>query len=124
MLQVRIDKWLWAARFFKTRRLATDTVKAGHVQLNGQNSKASKMIKINDQLHIKRGEETFVITVLALADKRGSATVAQQLYLETSESTAQRATQTEQRRLQAASAPQKRPDKKSRRQIIRFISKK
>ncbi|MDQ6963173.1 MAG: S4 domain-containing protein [Mariprofundaceae bacterium] len=122
--QVRIDKWLWAARFFKTRGLATENVHAGHVRLNEHTTKASKPVHIGDVLHIKRGEESFVVLVLALAEKRGSATMAQKLYEETSESTAARAVDVAQRRLQAASRPEKRPDKKARRQIIQFISKK
>jgi len=123
-MQVRIDKWLWAARFFKTRRLATDMVKAGHVYLNTYQTKASKNVQIGGMLQIKRGEALFVVEVLALAEKRGSASIAQQLYQETAESVAQREHQTALRQLQTASAPKKRPDKKARRQIVQFISKK
>ncbi len=122
---VRIDKWLWAARFFKTRRLATDMVSAGHVQINGQTVKASKLVQVGDQLSIYRNPEQFIISITALAEKRGSATIAQGLYLETEQSLAARAEQKQLRKIHAASAPapDKRPDKKARRQIIRFQRK-
>ncbi|GAV20560.1 ribosome-associated heat shock protein Hsp15 [Mariprofundus micogutta] len=119
---VRIDKWLWAARFFKTRGLATEMVSGGHVQMNGERVKASRAVKIGDRLNIVRNQETYVVTITALAEKRGSATIAQTLYQETEESQKSREEQNQLRKLNAASAPapDKRPDKKARRQIIRF----
>ena len=122
MKAVRIDRWLWAARFYKTRGLATEMVNAGHVQLNGGRSKASRMVKAGDQLSISRGPELFIIHIIALADKRGSATLAQSLYEETPASIVDRQAMAEQRKLAyaASPAPAKRPDKKARRQIIRF----
>jgi ribosome-associated heat shock protein Hsp15 len=118
----RIDRWLWAARFYKTRVLATEMVNAGHVQLNGIRIKASRMVKIGDKLSISRGSDKFIIRIAALADKRGSATVAQSLYEETPASIAIRQKLATQRKLNATTypAPAKRPDKKARRQIIRF----
>jgi len=124
-MAVRIDKWLWAARFFKTRGLATEMVSGGHVQLNGERIKASKAVQIGDCLQIQRGHECYSITVTGLAEKRGSATVAQSLYHETEQSIAARDEQKQLRKLHAASspAPNKRPDKKARRHIIRFIKR-
>jgi len=122
-MSVRIDKWLWAARFFKTRRLASEMVKAGHIQCNGERIKASKTVKPDDTLHIQRGEEYFTITITGLAEKRASASIAQTLYQETEASIIARQEQQALRKLHAASnpAPAKRPDKKARRHIIQFI---
>lgn len=120
---VRIDKWLWAARFFKTRGLATEMVNGGHVQLNGERVKPAKAVQKGDVLSIVRGQETFVVMVTGLAEKRGSAEIAQGLYEESAASVVAREKQRELRKLDAASgpAPKNRPDKKSRRQIIRFV---
>jgi len=119
---IRIDRWLWVARFYKTRGLATEMVNAGHVQLNGMRIKASKMVKAEDQLIIFRDPDTFTIRIMILAGKRGSATVAQGLYVEEPKSIAARQQLAEQRKMKFAQspAPSKRPDKKARRQIIRF----
>jgi ribosome-associated heat shock protein Hsp15 len=125
LMAARIDRWLWAARFFKTRRLATEMVNGGHVQLNGKRIKASRMVQSGDELSIIRGQEQFIVTVAGLAEKRSSATVAQSLYQETGQSIAAREEQRQLRKLKAASAPapDQRPDKKARRQIIRFRRK-
>jgi len=122
-MSVRIDKWLWAARFFKTRGLATEMVNGGHIQLNGDRVKASKNVQPGDELRIQRSQEIFTITITALAEKRGSASIAQSLYQESPQSLAAREEQQQLRKLHAASAPApaKRPDKKARRQIIRFV---
>jgi ribosome-associated heat shock protein Hsp15 len=123
--KVRLDKWLWAARFFKTRALATEAINGGHVQLNGSRPKPARPVQEGDKLIIRKGSEEFRITVLALSGKRGPASVAQQLYQESEESIQRREELREQRRLQAAAMPRpaKRPDKKGRRKIIRFINK-
>lgn len=123
--KVRLDKWLWAARFFKTRALATEAINGGHVHLNGARPKPARPVQEGDELVIRKGQEEFQITVLALSGKRGPASVAQQLYEEHEESRQRREEQHEQRRLQAAAMPRpaKRPDKKGRRKIIRFINK-
>ncbi|MDQ6994283.1 MAG: S4 domain-containing protein [Mariprofundaceae bacterium] len=121
-MSVRVDQWLWAARFFKTRTLSSQSIKSGHVSLNGVRAKPSKEVKKGDLLVIKKGLETFELTVLALAGKRGSASLAQGLYQESDDSIQARETVREQQRNHAASspAPKKRPDKKSRRHIIQF----
>jgi ribosome-associated heat shock protein Hsp15 len=122
---LRLDKWLWAARFFKTRALATEAINGGHVHLNGSRVKPSRTVKTGDQLEIRRGREHFEVTVVALSERRGPASEAAQLYLESEESRHKREQFAEQQRLTAASdmAPQRRPDKKARRQIIRFVGK-
>lgn len=123
--KVRLDKWLWAARFFKTRALATEAINGGHIHLNGHRPKPSRSIEPGDELSIRRGQDEYRITVRELAEKRGPASVAQQLYEESEQSRAERERLAEQRRLQAAAEPRpaKRPDKKGRRQIIRFTNR-
>ena len=120
--KVRLDKWLWAARFFKTRALATEAINGGHVQLNGHRPKPSRAVQVGDELLIVRGQERFQIEILALSDTRGPARVAQQLYQEDEASRQQREQQAELRRLEAATGIKDsgRPDKKGRRQIHRF----
>jgi ribosome-associated heat shock protein Hsp15 len=86
MEQVRIDKWLWAARFFKTRSAATDAVLGGRVQVNGQGAKPSKDVRVDDTVEVKVGIQQWTVVVTGLAEKRGSATVAATLYRETPES--------------------------------------
>lgn len=93
---VRIDKWLWAARFFKTRAAATDAVLGGHVQVGGARVKPSKEVRAGDTLEIRVGATHWTVVVTAIADRRGSASVAATLYDETPESAASR----EQRRLE------------------------
>ena len=119
--KVRLDKWLWAARFFKTRGLASDAINGGHVHLNGARVKPSRCLKLDDQLRIQKGAVEFIVHILILSDRRGPASVAQTLYKETDASQSKREAQGEQRRLLAnAAGPVKRPDKRSRRKIIRF----
>lgn len=83
---VRLDKWLWAARFFKTRSLAQDNIELGRVRLNGQRVKSSKEVKIGDMLEINRGQERMTVEVKGISAKRGGAPEAQKLYMETEES--------------------------------------
>jgi ribosome-associated heat shock protein Hsp15 len=80
---MRIDKWLWAARFFKTRALATEAVRAGHVQVGGERVKPAREIKVGDSVEIRRGSYTWTVVVRALAERRGPATEAAALYEET-----------------------------------------
>jgi len=87
---VRIDKWLWAARFFKTRSQASDAIAGGHIRLNGERSKAGKVIRVGDTLTIARGKLTYEVVVRALDDRRGPATEAQALYAETADSVRER----------------------------------
>lgn len=120
--KTRIDKWLWAARFFKTRGLAQDAVTGGKVHLNGERVKASRNVVAGDRLEITKGEQRFAVDVIAVSDKRGPAKVAEALYAETAASLAEREEAAAMRKLlrQSAPRPEKRPDKKQRRHIIRF----
>ena len=115
----RLDKWLWCARFYKTRALAVEAIQGGHVHVNGQRVKPSRAIHPGDRLRITHGGDEWVLTINALASRRGPATEAQKLYTEDEESRKRRETLREQRRL-AAPRPAKRPDKRDRRRIIRF----
>lgn len=119
---VRLDKWLWAARFYKTRSLAKTAIEKGQVLYQGQRPKVSREVEVGAHLVITQGWDQKEVEVLGLSNQRGPASVAQQLYQETAASQAKRAAVAEQRRLQATglSAPEQRPDKKSRRQIHRF----
>ncbi len=118
----RLDKWLWCARLFKSRSLATTAVNGGKVHVNGQRAKPSHTLKIGDLLSLTRGTEQLEIVVRGFAARRGPAAEAQMLYSETEASRAAREVRTQLRRQRALAnpAPAKRPDKKSRRQIIRF----
>ena len=120
--KIRLDKWLWAARFFKTRSLATEAINGGHVHLNGARVKPSRSVKLDDEVRIKKGSVEFIVHIRGLSDKRGPAPVAQTLYEETEASQAQRENQKEQRRLMADAGPRpdKKPSKRDRRHIIRF----
>lgn len=119
MERVRIDKWLWAARFFKTRSAATDAVAGGHVKVDGERAKPSREVAVGDRLEIRRNQQRWTVDVRALADRRGPAAAARELYEETPESAAER----EQRRLEAkASRPLgadlgARPTKRDRRRL-------
>ena len=122
---VRLDKWLWAARFFKTRALASTAVSGGKVHLNGARVKPSRAVKIDDVFEVRRGYECFEIIVTGLGARRGSAAEAQLLYRETEASVARRRDEAEKRKLALMQRPrsEKRPDKKQRRQIRQFIEK-
>jgi ribosome-associated heat shock protein Hsp15 len=123
--QVRLDKWLWAARFFKTRALASAAVSGGKVQANGQRTKPARAVKIGDCYSIRRGYEIFDVIVAGLSEQRGPANVAQELYRETALSVARRAAETEKLKLARLQRPvtEGRPDKKQRRKIRQFIEK-
>ena len=122
MDKVRVDKWLWAARFFKTRSLATQAVEGGRVRLDGERCKPAKEVRAGDRLLVHIGDFEWEITVLALSDKRGPATVARSLYDESAESLARRQAQMEQRRMQLnpAATLKGRPTKRDRRKIRHF----
>jgi ribosome-associated heat shock protein Hsp15 len=123
--KVRLDKWLWAARFFKTRAVASEAVSGGKVHLDGQRVKPSRSVKIDDRYEITRGQDRLEIIVLQLAERRGSATIAQRLYRETPASTERREHEAEQRKLAAMQRPRSetRPNKKERRKIRYFTGK-
>jgi ribosome-associated heat shock protein Hsp15 len=122
---VRIDKWLWAARFFRTRGLAREAIKGGKVHLDGARVKPGRTLSAGDRLTIRRGEDEFRVTVLDLGDRRLSAVLAQEKYIEDDDSKARREAAAEQRKLdyQARADRQRRPDKRQRRQIVRFTRK-
>ncbi len=118
---VRIDKWLWAARFFKTRSMATDAVDSGKVRLNGERIKPARNVKADDVLQIDNGSTEWEVVVKDLSDKRGPASIAQTLYAETQESVAKRLEQAEQRRFfrEPSATIKGRPTKRDRRLIDR-----
>ena len=120
--RVRIDKWLWAARFFKTRSLATEAVDGGKVDVNGQRVKPAKLVGPGDEVRVRAGQQLFVVAVRDTAERRGSASVAQTLYEETAESRAARERIAEQHRLAAPSFDfeEGRPTKKDRRDLNRW----
>lgn len=121
---VRADKWLWAARFYKTRRLATEALQAGHVRLNAERCKPSRALKPGDVLTIDRNGEQLELRVLALSSNRGNAEHARTLYLETPDSRARRERAgTDARRMTESVAPAHRPDKHERRQILKLIKR-
>ena len=121
--RVRVDKWLWAARFYKTRSLAADAVDGGKVQIDGERVKPAKLLKPGDTLSIRNGPYAWEITVLGLSERRGSAAEAVKLYSESDESRMARNEKTAMMKVERQSNPFPggRPTKKQRRQIIRFI---
>ena len=123
--KVRLDKWLWAARFFKTRTLAVEAITGGKVHLNGNRIKPGHGVTTGDQLRIRKGPYEFIVQVKELSTRRGPASVAALLYEETPESRATRDQLAELHRLSALATPHtdRRPNKKQRRQISRFIGK-
>ena len=124
-MSVRLDKWLWAARFFKTRSLARQAIVGGHVAVNGARAKPARTVSEGDRLDIRRGEQRFEIVVDVLSDRRGPASEAAGLYSESTESIERREREVEARRQQRAEAGERgrRPDKRQRRQIVRFQRK-
>lgn len=120
--KLRVDKWLWAARFFKTRSLAKSAIEGGKVQIDGHRIKVSREISPGEQLRIRQGWDERDILVLALSGQRRGAPEAQALYRETSESVERRERSAQARKLAGGMTerPQRRPDKRARRQIHRF----
>ncbi|MDP6198653.1 MAG: ribosome-associated heat shock protein Hsp15 [Porticoccaceae bacterium] len=121
--KVRIDKWLWAARFFKTRALAKAAIENGKVQIDGQKSKPSRLLEAGVILTVRQGYDNKTIEVIGLSEQRRSATEAQKLYSETAESIELREKLAAERKAFNISTPvSARPNKKQRRQIHRFLN--
>jgi len=121
--RVRIDKWLWAARFFKTRSLAAEAVAAGKVEVNEERVKPAKLVQVGDSVSVRLGPYLHVVHVRAVSERRGPATVAATLYEETAESSAARTKLAEQLRMAPAAfvyEEKGRPTKRDRREIDRF----
>jgi ribosome-associated heat shock protein Hsp15 len=120
--KVRLDKWLWAARFYRTRAIAKDMIEGGKVHYNGQRSKCSKIVEVGAMLQIRQGLDEKEVEVLQLSDQRRGAPEAQQLYRETPQSIAKREKLAADRKLNGGSSlnPRHRPSKKDRRQIRGF----
>lgn len=122
---IRLDKWLFAARLYRTRSLATVAINGGKVHVNGARVKPSRDVRLGDLISLARGKGPMDLTVRALSGKRGKAADAQALYAETAGSITARATRATLRKDRALinPAPEKRPDKRSRRNIIRFTKR-
>ncbi|OCF92713.1 heat-shock protein [Gilliamella sp. wkB7] len=119
---VRLDKWLWAARFYKTRSLAREMIDGGKVHYNGQRAKPSKIVEVGAMLTLRQGSEQKTIQILAISSQRRTAIEAQFLYRETLDSIAKRDKMAEARKLNALTMPHpnRRPDKKERRNLLKF----
>jgi len=120
--KVRVDKWLWAARFFKTRSLAQEAVDGGKVEVNGERAKRAKLVQANDRVQLRQGAELWQLVVRDLASRRGSAEIAQGLYEESEESRTKRQTLRDEMRSTntAFTYGEGRPGKRDRRELKRF----
>ncbi|MBD9646187.1 MULTISPECIES: ribosome-associated heat shock protein Hsp15 [Pantoea] len=119
---VRLDKWLWAARFYKTRALAREMVEGGKVHYNGQRSKPSKLVELNAELTLRQGNDERTVVITAVTDQRRPASEAQALYAETAASIDKREKTALARKMNALTMPHpdRRPDKKERRDLMKF----
>ncbi|AUB78692.1 RNA-binding protein [Spiribacter roseus] len=119
---VRLDRWLWAARFFKTRRLAVDAIKGGKVEVDGVRAKPARAVRAGNRLLIRKGPQTFEVDVEGLAEQRGPAPQAQALYTETEASVRARERQRDELRAAAAAQPRPdhRPDRRDRQRLAAF----
>ncbi len=122
---VRLDKWLWAARFFKTRSIARESVLGGKVHWNGNRAKPGRLLNVGDELRILRGEEEYTVTIVELTGTRGPATTALTLYEESEDSRLKREKLAQERKLarEEHAGRERRPDKRQRRKLIRFKNK-
>ena len=120
--KIRLDKWLWAARFYKTRSIAKEMIEGGKVHYEGHRVKASKEVALGAQIRLRQGFDEKTVVVIALSDRRGNATAAAALYEETEASIEKRELATAQRKSMSSAHPvsDNRPNKKQRRQIIQF----
>lgn len=119
---VRLDKWLWAARFYKTRALAREMVEGGKVHYNGQRSKPSKIVELNATLTLRQGNDERTVIIKSITEQRRPATEAVELYEETAESVVKREKMALARKMNALTMPHpdRRPDKKERRDLMKF----
>ncbi|MEI7179447.1 ribosome-associated heat shock protein Hsp15 [Pectobacterium carotovorum] len=119
---VRLDKWLWAARFYKTRAMAREMIDGGKVHYNGQRGKPSKQVELNAEIKLRQGNDERTVVILAVSGQRRSATEAQALYQETAASIEKREKLAQARKMNALTMPHpdRRPDKKERRDLIKF----
>ncbi|GKX59349.1 ribosome-associated heat shock protein Hsp15 [Leminorella grimontii] len=119
---IRLDKWLWAARFYKTRAAARDMIDGGKVHYNGQRTKPSKLVEVGAEVRLRQGNDEKTVIVNALSAQRRGANEAQTLYQETAESITKREAISQARKLNALTMPHpdRRPDKKERRTLIKF----
>ncbi|PSJ44363.1 ribosome-associated heat shock protein Hsp15 [Zobellella endophytica] len=119
---VRLDKWLWAARFYKTRSLAREMIDGGKVHYNSQRSKPSKLVEIGAVIRLRQGNDEKEVVVLELSGHRGKADIAQRLYRETPDSIKRREQNAEARKFnsQFAPSPERKPDKKERRTLLKI----
>lgn len=122
-LAVRIDRWLWAARLFKTRNLAGVAVRGGRVQIDGHRAKPSRGVRIGDQIRVTKDQSRIELVVTGLSDKRGPARLAAELYYETPASIERRNSEREGRRIERAATPVVKPDKKGRRLLRRLMGR-
>ncbi len=122
MQKLRIDKWLWAARFYKTRSIAKQAIEGGKVRIDGQRVKVSKEVQTGDVVTVRQGWDDKIVEIIQLSDQRRGAPEAQSLYRETAASIAERDQRAAQRKADSANRlwPENRPNKKQRRQIHRF----
>ena len=118
---MRLDKWLWAARFYKTRSVAVEAIAAGHISVNGERAKPAKMLKAGDSVVVRRAPFEHAVTVKALSDKRGSAAIAATLFEETAASRTRRTALAEQMKAQPQPHFKGRPTKKTRRDYERWL---
>lgn len=119
-MTIRLDKWLWAARFYKTRAIAREMIEGGKVQYNGYRAKPSRTVELGAKIKLRQGIDEREVIVALLSENRGPASVAVTLYEETEQSVQNRAKLAEQRKLNPPIHPQDKPTKKDRRAIVRF----
>ncbi len=120
--QVRLDKWLWAARFYKTRSIAREMIDGGKVHYNGQRSKPSKLVELGATIVLRQGNDSRTVIIMSIGDQRRGAAEAQLMYQETDESITKREALAHARKMNALTMPHpdRRPDKKERRDLIKF----
>lgn len=120
--EVRLDKWLWAARFYKTRAMAREMIEGGKVHYNGQRSKPGKVVELNAELTLRQGNDERTVVVAGITAQRRPASEAQQLYRETDASIEKREKMAQARKMNALTMPHpdRRPDKKERRDLMKF----